>query len=74
MFSVTLKSYLTLYFILLYFNAKLFFTYFAGGQKNVWVSSPDNAGGDIPVGFEGGEGQVGLPDVPHVDGEVDNQR
>ena len=38
------------------------------------ASSPDDAGGHVPVGLERGERQVGLPDVPHVDGEVHHQR
>jgi hypothetical protein len=38
------------------------------------TSSPDDSGGDVSVGLEGGERQERLPDVPNVDGEVNDQR
>ncbi len=46
----------------------------AGRQEDMRTSSPDDSGGDVSVGLEGGERQERLPDVPNVDGEVNDQR
>ena len=45
----------------------------AGGDEGVGVTAPGNVRGQVAVLVEGGEGDKGSLDVPHVDGKVNAQ-